>query len=232
MQTRSSLALDQLHLPYQGRPTKRKDSTERRNAILNAALTVMVRDGIREVRHRSVAKEAGVPLSATTYYFDTIECLIHDAFVHFTEKNASHVQLLERSAWIALEEFSRHRDKRKLKEDLLRFLVSHIENQVQDKDARILEWSFRQEALRNPKLTELYQQPQVMMTRAIQHFFAGLGKEQAIERAQILLGTLYHLEYQLLSSPSSTMQIDQVKSVLNTLLEGPLFELTSGGIDR
>lgn len=225
MQTRSTLALDQLNLQYTGRPTKRKDSKERRDSILTAALTIMVRDGIREVRHRSVAKEAQVPLSATTYYFDTIECLIHDAFVFFTEQNASHVQLLERSAWIALEEFQRHTDKRRLKDDLLRFLVSHIENQVQDKDARIVEWSFRQEALRNEKLAELYQYPQLMMTQAVKSFFAGLGQDKPLERAQILLGTLYHLEYQLLTSPWSTIDMQQVESVLDMLLEGPLFEL-------
>ncbi|MBN7818468.1 TetR/AcrR family transcriptional regulator [Bowmanella yangjiangensis] len=225
MQTRNTLALDQLNLQYTGRPTKRKDSKERRDSILSAALTIMVRDGIREVRHRSVAKEAQVPLSATTYYFDTIECLIHDAFVYFTEQNASHVQLLERSAWIALEEFERHADKKRLKGDLLRFLVSHIENQVQDKDARIVEWSFRQEALRNEKLAELYQYPQLLMTRAIESFFTGLGQDKAQERAQILLGTLYHLEYQLLTNPWSGTDIQLVESVLSALLAGPLFEL-------
>ncbi|GAB3031193.1 TetR/AcrR family transcriptional regulator [Bowmanella dokdonensis] len=218
--------LDNLELTYQGRQAKRRDSLQRRNGILEATLRIMVRDGIREIRHRAVAKEADVPLSATTYYFDTIECLIHDAFVYFVEKNFSQIQLLEQSAWIALEEFQRHGDSRKLKASLASFLLSHVQNQVADKDARILEWSFRQEALRDAKLAALYQQPQLMMCQAIEQFFATLGKGQARERAHILMATLYHLEYQLLSHPQSKLDLSQAGATLVTLLEGPLFELT------
>ncbi|WP_373691576.1 TetR/AcrR family transcriptional regulator, partial [Endozoicomonas sp. SESOKO2] len=55
-------------LKYQGRKTSRANSEQRRRTILEAALRIVVRDGVRGVRHRAVAKEAQVPLSATTYY--------------------------------------------------------------------------------------------------------------------------------------------------------------------
>ena len=65
---------------FQGRKTARQSSEQRRLAILQATLRVVVRDGVRGVRHRAVAAEANVPLSATTYYFKDIHDLIADAF--------------------------------------------------------------------------------------------------------------------------------------------------------
>lgn len=75
----------QAELPpaYQGRKTARQSSEQRRIAILQAALRVLVRDGVRGVRHRAVATEAGVPLSATTYYFKDIHDLLADALTLF-----------------------------------------------------------------------------------------------------------------------------------------------------
>ena len=46
---------------YQGRKTARQGSEQRRQLILDAAMRIVVRDGVRGVRHRAVAAEAGVP---------------------------------------------------------------------------------------------------------------------------------------------------------------------------
>ncbi|KAF1054989.1 MAG: HTH-type transcriptional regulator RcdA [Stenotrophomonas maltophilia] len=73
---------------YQGRKASRQGSEQRRQAILDAAMRLIVRDGVRAVRHRAVAAEAGVPLSATTYYFKDIQDLITDTFSLFVERSA------------------------------------------------------------------------------------------------------------------------------------------------
>lgn len=73
---------------YQGRKASRQGSEQRRQAILDAAMRLIVRDGVRAVRHRAVAAEAQVPLSATTYYFKDIDDLITDTFALFVERNA------------------------------------------------------------------------------------------------------------------------------------------------
>lgn len=51
---------------------------KRRQALLEAALRVIGRDGIRGVTHRSVSAEAQIALGATTYYFDSKEHLIEE----------------------------------------------------------------------------------------------------------------------------------------------------------
>src|SRR5690606_7774017 len=78
-------------IQYQGRQARRSGSEQRRVAILEAALRIVVKEGIRNVRHRAVAKEAEVPLSATTYYFKDISDLICDAFTLFAENAVENV---------------------------------------------------------------------------------------------------------------------------------------------
>ncbi|MGW6935318.1 TetR/AcrR family transcriptional regulator [Lentzea sp. NPDC054927] len=49
---------------------------KKRHAIVEATLRVIERDGITGVTHRSVAREAGVPTTAPTYYFATLDDLL------------------------------------------------------------------------------------------------------------------------------------------------------------
>ena len=51
----------------------------RRQAIIEAAAAIIRESGPSAVSHRSVAKRAGCSLSATTYYFDGLEDLLHQA---------------------------------------------------------------------------------------------------------------------------------------------------------
>jgi DNA-binding transcriptional regulator YbjK len=51
----------------------------RRDALVDAALRVLQREGPRGVSHRAVAAEAELPLAATTYYFTSKEELLAEA---------------------------------------------------------------------------------------------------------------------------------------------------------
>ena len=53
----------------------------RREEILRATLRLVGARGADSVTHRAVAAEAGVPLSATTYYFDSKEQLLEQALL-------------------------------------------------------------------------------------------------------------------------------------------------------
>jgi TetR/AcrR family transcriptional regulator, regulator of biofilm formation and stress response len=60
----------------------------RRREILAAAIRVIAQGGADAVTHRRVAAEARVPLGSLTYYFESREDLIREAF-HFYIKEAS-----------------------------------------------------------------------------------------------------------------------------------------------
>lgn len=46
-----------------------KPQTDRRTQLLDAALRLVAREGLRSLTHRAVEAEAGVPHGSTTYYF-------------------------------------------------------------------------------------------------------------------------------------------------------------------
>lgn len=48
----------------------------RRRALVQAAADLLAEGGFDAVRHRAVAERAGLPLAATTYYFDSLDGMI------------------------------------------------------------------------------------------------------------------------------------------------------------
>src|SRR4051812_49583078 len=54
----------------------------RRQALVEAAIGLLVDGGFDAVRHRAVAERAGLPLASTTYYFDSLDELVTAAIEH------------------------------------------------------------------------------------------------------------------------------------------------------
>jgi TetR/AcrR family transcriptional regulator, regulator of biofilm formation and stress response len=81
--------------PQEGREeatgVKAAQRAERRTAILEATARILGRDGLAAVTHRAVAREAGVPLAATTYYFSSKEELITEALGLFVDEEIARI---------------------------------------------------------------------------------------------------------------------------------------------
>jgi len=58
----------------------------RRQLLKDAALRILEREGPAAVTHRAVAAEAGVPLAAATYYFESIDDLMISALRSGTDE--------------------------------------------------------------------------------------------------------------------------------------------------
>src|ERR1700712_4510695 len=95
---------------YQGRKASRQGSEQRRQDILDAAMRIVIRDGVRAVRHRAVATEASVPLSATTYYFKDMDDLLTDAFSQYVERSAAYMAKLWGNTEVVLRGMLGHSD--------------------------------------------------------------------------------------------------------------------------
>jgi DNA-binding transcriptional regulator YbjK len=54
----------------------------RRYALVSAAAELLCEGGFEAVRHRAVARRAGLPLASTTYYFSSLDDLIISAVDH------------------------------------------------------------------------------------------------------------------------------------------------------
>jgi DNA-binding transcriptional regulator YbjK len=69
----------------------------RRRAILEATIRIVGEHGPRAVTHRAVAREADVPLAATTYYFSSREELLEEALRYAGSRDVRDLEHLAQS---------------------------------------------------------------------------------------------------------------------------------------
>ncbi|MCK8043970.1 TetR/AcrR family transcriptional regulator [Shewanella sp. 1CM18E] len=195
----------QVPLTYVGRQSNRSDGQARRVAILEATLRLIVKEGIRGVRHRAVATEAQVPLSSTTYYFDDIKDLISDSLTYFAEKNLWMNKVLEQKSYGLLEGLMKAKQttnalqiKSIIIKELSLFICEHIKGQVALRDDRILEAAFHEEALRNPQLATAIRALDSTFLTSIKQFFIAMGSDTAKTDANQILSVIKFFEYQYL----------------------------------
>jgi len=191
-------------LVYHGRRAQRADSRLRRKAILEATLRLIVKEGIRGIRHRAVAREANVPLAATTYYFKDLNDLISDSFTYFVEQGLENTRQLQEESFsaarnLSAQERASNSSRKLLVQQLTRFVLTHIRTQAEERDRRLIELAFRNEALRNEQLTRAVRMSDHAQESLIQEFFHLLGLTDPEAAAQIAHGTILKLEYEILS---------------------------------
>lgn len=64
----------------------------RRCALVSAAADLLCEGGFDAVRHRAVARRAGLPLASTTYYFSSLDDLIANAVEHVGAREAEQLR--------------------------------------------------------------------------------------------------------------------------------------------
>jgi DNA-binding transcriptional regulator YbjK len=64
----------------------------RRYALVSAAAELLREGGLEAVRHRAVARRAGLPLASTTYYFSSLDDLLVSAVEHITLMEAAQLR--------------------------------------------------------------------------------------------------------------------------------------------
>ncbi|MFI0977435.1 TetR/AcrR family transcriptional regulator [Streptomyces sp. NPDC021093] len=73
---------------------RRAKGERRRRAIIEATLRVVERDGAAGVSHRTVAREAGLPTTASTYYFQSLDDLLTAALTSVMNEDAARMRQL------------------------------------------------------------------------------------------------------------------------------------------
>ncbi|WP_028775204.1 TetR/AcrR family transcriptional regulator [Shewanella waksmanii] len=211
-------------LRYLGKQTSRSDGETRRVAILEATLRVIVREGIRGVRHRAIAEEAQVPLASTTYYFSDIKILISDALTYFAEKTLWMNKALEEKAFAMLATASQTQaqalNHSQLASVLTEMICLHITEQVSHRDDRILESAFHEEALRNQQLADAIKVLDDSFISTIERFFVQLGSADPLADAHQVLAIIKLLEYRAVVNRQ--LDADLLQRIVSRSLENIL----------
>ncbi len=206
---------------YQGRKASRQGSEQRRQVILDAAMRIVVRDGVRAVRHRAVAAEAGVPLSATTYYFKDIDDLLTDTFAQYVERSAAFMAKL----WVNNEGLLREmvvsgdgspQARSQLADDIARLMTDYVHRQLISRREHLMaEQAFRQEALLNPRLAKLVRAHQQILLQGTRQLFEVLGSREPQEDAKVLTAIIGRMEYQGLLNDAEPVGEEEMLGILN-----------------
>lgn len=184
---------------------------QRRLEVLDAALKVIARDGIRAVTHRSVAAELGSSVRATTYYFASIDELIEAAFVHYVSRSLERFAEVEQ--WLPTGPLSVDEAARAL-------AVIVIGDLDADRDGLVAEYSVVLEIARRPALESIYADWQAALERLLVRYGEALGAPFAQRKARITLATLRGLELEALSRPNQPVDAEEIEAIFAELLSG------------
>lgn len=204
----------------------------RRDAILRATWDVILRDGVRGVRHRAVATAAGVPLSSTTYYFKDIQDLLVQSFELFAEES------IERFAvpfWRQAEQqrldFIAQSPPASLMPDvhsvalssalLLDVAAKYIEERLsRHREQVVLEYAFWYAAIDEPRLQLAVRKVARRWIALVQPWLSLLPVTQPAQAARSMLATLRRIEYEGLIGGSATESPTWISDALAYQLKG------------
>ncbi|RDI75315.1 TetR-type HTH domain-containing protein [Gaiella occulta] len=184
----------------------------RRRAILEATLRVVGRDGAGALTHRAVAREAGVPLAATTYYFASKDDLVREAFAFAMAEDVAALQaesLLPTRGELTAGALAQR---------LTALMASRIGD---DRATLLVQYALELEAARRSELTALSRAWTAAYVGAVAPALAALGSADPKLDAWIVVTALAGMELESLASgevDAATALLPAVERLLVSLV--------------
>ena len=187
---------------------RRARGERRRQAILEATLTLVGRKGAGAITHRAVAEEAGVPLAATTYYFSSKSELVREALTYAAETDRATVDALA----MALERVENADELARVFSDYVTdwlgpgraVLVSHYEISL--------------EGARRPELAAISRAWTDGYVRVLTEPLARLGSPDPARDAWIVVSTVDGMMFDELSGPRPGFERETLRPALDRLI--------------
>tara|TARA_B100000446_G_scaffold44425_4_gene40291 strand:- start:694 stop:1350 length:657 start_codon:yes stop_codon:yes gene_type:complete len=196
-----------------------------RLTILHATLRVIASAGRRGVTHRAVAKEAGVSLSLTTYYFKDLSELLIEAFT--LHKAELHKQLepslaVYRAEAEVLQKCRQRGDLQGEQQVLLSIadqLSDFVVNQVETgSQGLVVEMAFFFDMHMPENFRRVAYELRQRFVDDLAELCEGVGSDDPFSDAEIIIGTIQRLQYEALSVPDSNQSPEKVRKQLRRLL--------------
>ena len=192
--------------------------------ILRATLRVIASAGRSGVTHRAVAKEAGVSLSLTTYYFKDLSELLIDAFrLHKEElhQQLAPIFLVYQEDVSLLQQYRQQGDHQgaeravtAIVDQLSDFVFTQVES---DPQGLMVEMSFFFDMHMPENFRQAAYQLRQRFVDDLAQLCEGIGSDDPAADAEIIIGTIQRLQYEALSVPGYTSP-DKVRQQLRRVL--------------
>ncbi len=175
-----------------------------RAKIIDATLSVIASEGVRGTTHRAIAREAGVQLSLTTYYFRDLNELISLAFQAFMDRDHDVLTKQWGRAFNYLDQFGPDElddpdTRRRIVDYCTKRIVEHVRHGLTESpEGLAVEQHFFFEALSDDSLRALSAQHRKRLMQPIVRFCEYFNAEDPETDASLLFGTITRLEYEAL----------------------------------
>jgi len=182
----------------------------RRDAILRAAVELIGEQGPDALTHRAVAERAGVPLSATTYWFSSKEEIFRDAVAFAAGEE---VDRLER---LVLDLATRHLTPKAWARELSAALLSDA---TRNPAQPVAMFEFVLQASREPALRDEVARWETAHLRLAEAGLRAVGSADPKTDAHIVVAVVSGLMLGLLANPGPAFERDVMRPTLERLFE-------------
>ena len=198
-----------------------------KHKIFLATLRIIRNQGMRAVRHRAVAEEAGVSLGSTTYHFKSLDDLIASTFVYWIEQDNRNRKPELMSIAEQVDAFE-HGEPEVFFNQLLQAASDYLQTQViTNRDDRFIELAFHNEALRNSQLSELILNAWQTDIDQLSGFYQAVGSQEPEHDAEDTLALILQLERKslLIADELLPKKFEQMTATLNHHLQKVFLQL-------
>ena len=207
--------------PRATRAAQRRKTNAR---ILQAVLDIIVESGMRGVRHRAVAKRAGVSLGSTTYHFSNIEDLIISAFHFWRAPKVKSDSPFYRDIVAAIEPCrdgvvpasKRAEIAALICEQSIRYVCSQVTGSRRD---RVIELAFYHESIREPSLRKLLAKVRQMELKYLEWVHGKMGSASPEEDARITMTLFRQLEQSAVMAVIPELDVETTRRTLTRHME-------------
>ena len=188
-------------------PTRRRRGVKRRTEILEATLRLLAREGAAPLTMRAVAAEANVPLTATTYYFESKDELILEAWRLHAEREAARVSR-------ATEAIASRLSPPEVADRMARFVQDGL---GPARESLLAEFELLVQAARQPELEELTRVWHQAIREQVREILAAAGSPQPELDARLVVAITAGLEVDNLGA-ADAMSLDELRDLFRRLL--------------
>jgi DNA-binding transcriptional regulator YbjK len=194
------------------RPQPLDNDQGRRSTILDATLRLIATHGVDSITHRRVAAAAGVPLSSTTYYFDSREQLLREAFRRYLEQ----IRALQTGVARSIRPTT--------VAGLVDLLVELTQREFEDEQMVLAEYELTLFAARDAEIADALHEWDALMIGSLARSFEALGAARPFDAARTVLNMTRGHELDSLSRHDANA--DDLRRRL-TVVVGALVEVSA-----
>jgi DNA-binding transcriptional regulator YbjK len=182
---------------------------ERNRLLLDTVVRLIARLGVSGVTHRSVAKEAGVSLRATTYYFETKEDMIREALRYYVRENVARAD----------EAAGRFPSKKNKLESAVDVIANVMLEEMSDPHHVLrTEYELILAISRETEYAPEYQELQSLLEVRLRALLGAIGSMDPKRHAHLVLALTRGLQVESLANPEAQVSERSLRGHLRVLL--------------